>query len=67
MNKRPRFKLYRDKDKPDKFKICLRLEHERFSVYFESPERFTRAEANARIIYLAASLDADTDGIVVAE
>ena len=62
-----KFELYQDKEGgTHHYHIGMDIKHERFDIHFMSPEKFTIHEANRRIIYLAAGLDADTDGIKIA-
>jgi len=64
-----KLKIYSDKEgdsKTNHYHIGFDYEHERFSIHFMSPARFARDEANARVIRMAADLDAETDGIILA-
>ncbi len=66
----PKIKLeiHRDKVAGSKthYHIKLIYNHDRFSIDFITPEQFTLPEANARVIRMAADLDAETDGFVIA-
>lgn len=65
-----KIKLYKDKKDADSktyyYHIGMDIDHDRFSIHFMSPEQFTLSEANFRIINLAAGMDAQTDGIIIA-
>ncbi len=69
MKPKIRLKLYQDKEGDSRthhYHIGMEINHERFEICFMGPEKFTLPEANARIIYLATGMDAETDGIKIA-
>ena len=69
MKPRIKLKLYQDQEGDSKtlhYHIGLEINHDRFGICFMSPEQFTLPEANFRVINLAANLDAETDGIKIA-
>ena len=57
--------LFQYKDNPDKFEIGMYIQHPRFGICFTTDERLTRPEAQARIIHLAASFNAEIGDIKV--
>ena len=64
-----KLKIYSDKEDDSKtahYHIGLEYDHPRFSINFMSPERFTRTEAQARVMRIAVDLDAETDFIMLA-
>ena len=64
-----KLKIYSDKEgdsKTEYYHIGLHYRHERFDIRFMSPEQFTKAEADVRVIRMAADIDAETDGIIIA-
>ena len=67
--KRLKIKVFREKEgnpEIDRYYIRLIFEHERFSTWFESSEKLSKSEMNFRVIRLAHDLDAEIDGIVIA-
>jgi len=69
MKPRMRLKLYQDKEgdlKTRHYHIGFDITSDKFGIHFMSPEQFTLSEANFRIIRLAAEMDAETDGIIIA-
>ena len=55
-----------DKTKTEHYHIGLHYRHERFDIRFMSVEQYTKPEADARVIGMAADIDAETDGIIIA-
>ena len=69
MKLRIKLKLFQEKESDSRtyhYHIGLDIDHERFSIRFMGPEQYTLTEANARIIYLASEMNAETDGIIIA-
>jgi len=67
---RIKLKIYSDKEgssKTEYYHIGLHYSHDRFDIRFMSPEKYTKPEADARVMRLAIDLDAETDGILLAE
>lgn len=65
-----KLKIHSDKEGNSKtchYHIGIEYTHERFNIDFLSLEQFTKGEADTRVIRMAADLNADTDGIVLAK
>ncbi|KKK79488.1 hypothetical protein LCGC14_2832980 [marine sediment metagenome] len=64
-----KLKIYSDKHGDSittHYHIGLHYQHERFDIRFMSVEQYTKPEADARVIGMAADIDAETDGIIIA-
>lgn len=69
MKTRTRLKLYKDKQSGSdtyRYRIGLFYDHEMFNIYFMTSEPFTLPEATYRIIRMAVEMDAEIDGIIIA-
>ena len=69
MNHKIKLRIYQDRQ-PDSntfhYHIDLTFIHKRFQLRFMTPEKLSLPEATKRVIIMAAEMDAETDGFLIA-